>query len=42
MVVGIFVQYTAGVGGEHAGDDLTTLLTQRANEMARLLGPAVD
>ena len=40
MVVGIFVQLTAGVGGEHDRDDLTSLLTQRANEMARLVGPA--
>jgi hypothetical protein len=41
MVVGIFVQYTAGVGGEHDRDDLTALLTQRANEMARLVGSAL-
>jgi AcrR family transcriptional regulator len=42
MVVGIFVQYTAGVGGEHDRNDLKALLTQRANEMARLLGPSID
>jgi len=41
MVIGIFVQYTAGVGGDHDADR-TTLLTERANEIARLLGPSAD
>jgi AcrR family transcriptional regulator len=37
MVVGIFVQYAAGVGGE-TDRDMTSILTDRANEIARLLG----
>ena len=39
MVVGIFVQYAAGVGGEEERD-MTSVLTERANEIARLLGPS--
>jgi hypothetical protein len=38
MVVGIFVQYAAGVGGE-VDRDMPTILTEQANEIARLLGP---
>jgi len=38
MVVGIFVQYAAGVGGEVGDRDMTSILTERANEIARLLG----
>jgi AcrR family transcriptional regulator len=39
MVVGIFVQYAAGVGGE-TDRDMTSVLAERANEIARLLGPS--
>ena len=41
MVVGIFVQYAAGVGGE---DDRDTgaIATQWAQEIAHVLGPAPD
>jgi AcrR family transcriptional regulator len=39
MVVGLFVEYTAGVGGE-LDTDLNSLLAERANQIARLLGPS--
>jgi AcrR family transcriptional regulator len=39
MVIGIFVQYAAGVDGEN-DRDMTSILTDRANEIARLLGPS--
>jgi hypothetical protein len=39
MVVGIFVQYAAGVGGEE-DRDMTAVLAERANEISRLLGPS--
>ena len=38
MVVGLFVQYTAGVGGND-NRDIASVLAERANEMARILGP---
>jgi AcrR family transcriptional regulator len=41
MVVGLFVQYAAGVGGdEHR--DIASVLAERANEIARCLGPYPD
>ena len=39
MVVGIFVQYAAGVGGEE-DRDMNSVLAERANEISRLLGPS--
>jgi AcrR family transcriptional regulator len=41
MVVGIFVQYAAGVGGEEERD-MNSVLAERANEISRLLGPSPD
>jgi AcrR family transcriptional regulator len=38
MVVGIFVQYAAGVGGQD-DRDMTTILTERAREIAHILSP---
>jgi AcrR family transcriptional regulator len=38
MVVGLFVQYAAGVGGDD-DRDIATVLVERANEIARILGP---
>jgi hypothetical protein len=38
MVVGLFVQYAAGVGGDD-GRDMASVLAERANEIARILGP---
>jgi len=38
MVVGLFVQYAAGVGGDD-GRDIASVLAERANEIARILGP---
>jgi AcrR family transcriptional regulator len=38
MVVGIFVQYAAGVGVEE-DRDLTAVLAERAREIAHILGP---
>jgi AcrR family transcriptional regulator len=38
MVVGLFVQYAAGVGGDD-DRDIATVLAERANEIARILGP---
>jgi hypothetical protein len=38
MVVGLFVQYAAGVGG-YDDRDIATVLAERANEIARILGP---
>jgi len=39
MLVGIFVQYAAGVGGEK-DRDITSLLAQRAEEIAHILSPS--
>jgi hypothetical protein len=38
MVVGIFVQYAAGVGVDE-NRDLAALLAERAQEIAHILGP---
>jgi len=39
MVVGIFVQYAAGVGGED-DEEMTSVLTRRAKEIAQILNPS--
>jgi AcrR family transcriptional regulator len=39
MVVGLFVQYAAGVGGQADHQNMATLLAQRAQEIADLLSP---
>jgi AcrR family transcriptional regulator len=39
MVVGIFVEYAAGVGGDVEGD-MTAVMTQRAKEIAHIFGPS--
>jgi hypothetical protein len=41
MVVGLFVQYAAGVGRSD-DRDIRTVLAERANEIARILGPFPD